>query len=321
MVVGLAVTRDGIPIKSWVWPGNNSDMSVIQEVKDDLIGWKLGRVISVMDCGFASGENKRYLQRAGGHYIMGEKLRSSKKEVKEALARSGRYQKIKDNLEIKEIIVGDGEARKRYVLAYNPLEAKRQKEQREQIIKEIESQLKSLRQLSGKAHTKAMCNLRSHPTYGKYIRQLKGGRLKLNRMKVREEEKYDGKYLITTSDDTLSAEDVALGYKQLVEIEDSFRKLKNDLEIRPVYHRLEERIRAHVLLSWLALLLVRVAENATKMTWRNLRYELDKIKIGKFIFNSGEVYQCTELTKEQLKILEMMGIKKPSGYPKIEPKS
>nr|WP_205665739.1 hypothetical protein [Anoxybacter fermentans] len=115
MVIGLAVTRDGIPIKNWVWSGNISDMSVIQEVKDDLVGWKLGRVISVMDCGFASDENKRYLQRAGGHYIMGEKLRSSKKEVKEALARSGRYQKIKDNLEIKEIIVGDGEARKRYV--------------------------------------------------------------------------------------------------------------------------------------------------------------------------------------------------------------
>ncbi|AZR74480.1 hypothetical protein BBF96_14465 [Anoxybacter fermentans] len=218
MVIGLAVTRDGTPIKSWVWPGNTSDISVIQEVKDDLVGWKLGRVISV----FASNENKRYLQRAGGHYIMGKKLRSCKKEVKEALARSGRYQKIKDNLEIKEIIVGDGEAKKRYVLAYNPLEAKRQKEQREQIIKEIESQLKFLRQLSGKTHTKAMCNLGSHPTYGKYIRQLKDGRLKLNRMKVREEEKFDGKYLITTSDNTLSDENVALGYKQLIDPHDAF---------------------------------------------------------------------------------------------------
>jgi len=74
-VIGLALIKDGIPIKSWVWPGNTSDMSVVKEVKDDLVGWKLGRVISVMDRGFASDSNMKYLQRAGGHYIVGEKLR------------------------------------------------------------------------------------------------------------------------------------------------------------------------------------------------------------------------------------------------------
>ncbi len=259
MVIGLAVTRDGIPIKSWVWPGNTADMSVVQEVKNDLVGWKLGRVISVMDRGFTSDDNARYLQRAGGHYILGEKLRSSKEEVVEAMARPERYQKIRPNLEIKEIIVGDGEARTRYILAYNPLEAKRQKEQRNSIIAEIESRLERIKQMPEKDHTKAMCALRSHKTYGRYIKQLTGGQLKLNKSKIAEDKKYDGKYLIRTSDDTLSAEDVALGYKQLVDVEDAFRTLKTELNLRPVYHRLEDRIRAHVLLSWLALLLVRVA--------------------------------------------------------------
>ncbi len=259
MVIGLAVTRDGIPIKSWVWPGNTADMSVVQEVKNDLVGWKLGRVISVMDRGFTSDDNARYLQRVGGHYILGEQLRSSKEEVVEAMARPGRYQKIRPNLEIKEIIVGDREARTRYILAYNPLEAKRQKEQRNSIIAEIESRLERIKQMPEKDHTKAMCALRSHKTYGRYIKQLTGGQLKLNKSKIAEDEKYDGKYLIRTSDDTLSAEDVALGYKQLVDVEDAFRTLKTELNLRPVYHRLEDRIRAHVLLSWLALLLVRVA--------------------------------------------------------------
>lgn len=321
MVIGLAVTREGIPIKSWVWPGNTADMSVVQEVKNDLVGWKLGRVISVMDRGFASDENARYLQRAGGHYIMGEKLRSSKDSVVEAMARPGRYQKIRPNLEIKEIIVGDGEARNRYVLAYNPLEAKRQKEQRDAIIAEVEARLEALKQMPDKEHTKAMCALRSHKTYGRYIKQLTGGQLRLDKGKIAEDEKYDGKYLIRTSDDTLSAEDVALGYKQLVDVEDAFRTLKTELNIRPVYHRLEERIRAHVLLSWLALLLVRVAENSTGMTWRNLRHELDKIQVGQFSCNSGEVYQCTELTNEHVKILRDMGVDRPPKYVKIKPKN
>ncbi|MFB6367959.1 IS1634 family transposase, partial [Paenibacillus elgii] len=78
VVIGFAVTRDGIPIRCWVWPGNTSDMSVVPEVKKDLIGWKLGRVISVVDRGFSSEENLRYLQRSGGHYIAGEKLSSGK---------------------------------------------------------------------------------------------------------------------------------------------------------------------------------------------------------------------------------------------------
>lgn len=73
IVIGLAVTRDGIPIRSWGWPGNTSDMSVIPEVKRDLIGWKLGRVIRVIDRGFSSEENLRILQQAGGHYIAGER--------------------------------------------------------------------------------------------------------------------------------------------------------------------------------------------------------------------------------------------------------
>lgn len=320
-IIGLAVTKEGIPIKSWVWPGNTSDMSVVEEVKNDLVGWKLGRVISVMDRGFASDSNMKYLQRGGGHHIIGEKLRSAKEEIKQALARPGRYQEVKENLHVKEIIVGDGPSRKRYILAYNPKEAKRQKEQRDKLVTEIKYRLKSLKHLKGKAHTKAMCALRSHQLYGRYIRQLKDGSLKLNKMKIREDAKYDGKYLILTSDDNLPAEDVVIGYKQLVDIENAFRTLKQDLAIRPVYHRLEERIRAHVLLNWLALLLVRIAENKTKMTWNKLRHQLEKIQVGKFIFNSGEVFQTTELDNQQVKIFDMLGIRRPARYPKIESKT
>ena len=81
--------------------------------------------------------------------------------------------------------------------------------------------------------------------------------LRLDKVRIKEGERFDGKYLIRTSDDTLPAEDVALGYRQLVDIEEAFRTLKQNLEVRPVYHRLEHRIRAHKVLCWLALFLVR----------------------------------------------------------------
>jgi len=319
VVVGLAVTRDGIPIKSWVWPGNKPDKAVIEEVKNDLVGWKLGRVITVLDRGFDSEHNKRYLQRTGGHYIMGSKMRNSGKNAKEALGKKGRFQKIDDKLQVKEIIVGNGEARKRYVLAYNPERAEYEKKQREQIIEDIEDQLKAIKQLPEKKHTKAMCALRSHKVYGKYVRQLKDGRLRIDRMKIRKEEHYDGKYLIQTSDDTIAAEDVAKGYKQLIDIKDAFRTMKTGLKLRPVYHRLEKRIRAHVLIAWLSLLLVRIAERATDKTWNKLRDTLEDIQVGEFISNSGRFKMRTDLTREQAGILATMGVDEPPSFLKMEP--
>ncbi len=89
VVIGLAVTREGIPIRCWCWPGNTHDATVIEGVKRNLVGWKLGRVITVVDTGFVSEENLRILQRTGGHYIAGEKLRGRKAAVEAACAGRG----------------------------------------------------------------------------------------------------------------------------------------------------------------------------------------------------------------------------------------
>ena len=91
------------------------------------------------------------------------------------------------------------------------------------------------------------------------------------------EGRLDGKYLIATSDPHISSEDAALGYKSLLEAGRGFRDLKSSLLLRPVFHRLEHRIRAHVLLCWLALLLTRVAERHTSMTWHRIATELGRI--------------------------------------------
>jgi hypothetical protein len=99
-----------------------------------------------------------------------------------------------------------------------------------------------------------------------------------------------------TSDPDNSAEDVALGYKNLLEAERSFRDLKGILRLRPVFHRLEERIRAHILICWLALLLVRLCERQAHDTWRNLRRELERPHLVTLAGAAGQVQQTTRPT-------------------------
>jgi len=318
-VVGLAVTREGIPVRSWVWQGNTADVSVVAEVKKDLVGWKLGRVITVVDRGFVSEENLRELQKAGGHYIAGEKLRSGKEDTEAALGRAGRYHWVKEGVEVKEIVVGEGEARKRYVLVRNEKQAERDRAQREKLVERLEQELSQLRLLQGQPHTRACCALLAHPAYGRYLRADRLGRPHLDRGKLREEAHLDGKYLLSTSDDTLSAADVALGYKQLAEVERGFRSLKHDLDLRPVYHRLEDRIRSHVLLCWLALLLVRVAENRTGETWARLRHHLERLQLGEFGGPAGRVLRTSEPTSQQKAIFNALGVVKPSPLLLVEP--
>lgn len=320
-VIGMAVTRDGIPIKAWAWPGNTMDMNVIEEVKKDLMGWRLGRMIHVMDRGFSSEENLRILQRGAGHYIIGERMRAGKKDVEVALSKRGRFHKIRENLLVKESIVGDGEARKRYVIAFNPEEAERDRHQREEIVRAVEEQLENLKQLPNETHHKQACALRAHKVYGKYIRQLKDGTLKLNKQAIRDEEKYDGKYVIRTSDDTLSLEDVALGYKQLLQVENAFRTLKSTLKIRPMYHRIERRIRAHIIINWLALLLVRLIENETGASWDSIRREVQRLHVGHFTTKDGDLYRTTTPTAKQKEIFKKVGVDLPPEILEIKPKN
>jgi transposase len=340
VVIGLAVTREGIPVRVWVWPGNGNDQTVIKQVKDDLGGWRLGRVVWVVDRGFSADENLRYLTRAGGHWIAGEKMRDGSPDAKAALARQGRYRTVRDNLRVKQIDLGlQG---KRFVVCHNPAEAERDRQERAQQLERIEAELvridalrdraarqrkkattsarsKAIARSQEKAHVKAECALRDHPTLGRYVRLTATGRLRVDRAKVAAEQRLDGKFLLSTSDPDISAEDVALGYKNLLEAERSFRDLKGILRLRPVYHRLEERIRAHILICWLALLLIRICERQATDTWRNLRRELERLHLVTLAGAAGQVQQTTRLTPEQRDILQRLQIQPPPRLTSLIP--
>jgi Transposase DDE domain len=327
VVIGLAVTREGIPVRVWVWPGNTNDMSVVQEVKDDLRGWRLGRVVTVVDRGFSSDENLKYLTRTGGHWIAGERMRDGAADANAALSRQGRYQSVKDNLRVKEVMVGDGDAAKRFIVCHNPGEAERDTRTREQTITRLEAELERIKTARAKAkgpkadgaHHRAECALRDHPTLGRYLRQTSTGRLLIDRAKIKAEERLDGKYLLSTSDPDLSAEDVALGYKNLLEAEHGFRDLKSTLELRPVFHRLERRIRAHILLCWLALLMIRLAERQTGQTWRRIALELGRLHLVTLTGPVGSVTHTTTLTAAQREILTALKIDPPSRVTTLTP--
>jgi transposase len=145
----------------------------------------------------------------------------------------------------------------------------------------------------------------------RYLRVTPGGLLRTDAAKAKAEENLDGKYLLRTADPKLPAEDIALGYKQLLEVERGWRDMKQVIDLRPVYHRREDRIRAHVVLCWLALLLARIAENAAGQTWPGLRRELDKIHVGTFAEPAGTFQQRTELTTVQRGILKTLQIDAP----------
>lgn len=311
-VVGLAVTRDGIPVRHWVFPGNTQDMETIERVKSDLSDWRLNRLIFVHDAGMSSEDNHRYLQRGGGHYIAGRKLKSGEKEAKAALSQRGPYTQINEKLFAKEIIVGEGEKRKRLVLVKNLEEQQRHKIVRQEIIETVEEKVNVINNRRVRSHNKDVCELMSHAVYGKYIKELGDGRLKVDKTKAARESRYDGKFLIETSDDTLSVEDVVFGYKQLYDVEHAFRSLKTTLKLRPNYHSKDDRIRCHIFLCFLALLLIRVVENKTEKTWSTVRDEMNRIYFGEFNQNGSTIRLLTQLTREQKSILNALAIKEPS---------
>jgi hypothetical protein len=317
VLIGMAVTRTGIPIRAWCWPGNTSDQPLIRQVKDDLREWKLSRVVWVADRGFQSAENRRYLQRAGGHYIIGEKLRGESTEAKAALARQGRYRTVAGNLEVKEVRVDDGTMRDRFVICRNPDQADRDKTVRDQLVAQLEDAIKDSDRLAAAERAKLAARLQAKHAPKRFLRQTPGGLLRVDRAAVRDEAHLDGKFLLRSSDPTLSAEDIALGYKQLLQVERGWRDMKTTLDLRPVHHRKEDRVRAHVQLCWLALLLIRIAENQTGDTWRNLRRELQRLHQGTFRGTAGLVDKTSEPTAEQLRILRALGLDAPPTFPEL----
>jgi hypothetical protein len=316
IVIGMAVTRAGIPVRVWSWPGNTTDSALIRQAKADLREETLARIVWVGDRGFTSAANRADL-RAGGHgYILGERLRSGSADAQAALARPGRYQTVADNLQVKEVKIREDE---RFVVCFNPEAAERDAALRQVMVGQLEKLIAGSDQHTERKRAELAGQLSTMPGPRRYLRTTPAGLLRVDKAAIAAEARLDGKYLLRCSDPAMSAEDIALGYKQLITVERGWRDLKTHLELRPVYHRLEPRIRAHVLLCWLALLLVRIIETRTGRTWATVREDLQDLHVGVFTGPAGTFTQTSQPTPATRAVLAAIDVPLPKKILRLDP--
>jgi hypothetical protein len=322
VVIAMAVTRDGVPIRCWTFGGNQGDTAIIRRVKDDLAGWNLHRMVWVADRGFASAANRAYLTRGGGHYIHAEKLRSTNTEAAAALARPGRYRTVAGTLRVKEVHVapggdGDGEQgvrAQRFVVCHNPEQAERDQQVRANLIAHLDELIAGTDAWTARKRDELVGSLKAKPGLRRYLRRTRSGLLRIDHAAAKREAHLDGKWLLRTSDLTLTPDDLAAAYKQLLAVERGWRDMKSSLGLRPVHHRREDRIRGHIQLCWLALLLTRVIENAVLDTWRNTRHELDRMHLVTLATPDGSLAQRSQTTPAQRVALAALDLPEPPRF-------
>jgi len=202
----------------------------------------------------------------------------------------------------------------RFVICHNPEQAERDAQVRANLISHVESLIAGSDQWSARRRDELVGSLKTKPGLRRYLRRTKTGLLRIDKLAVKTEGHLDGKWLLRTSDPTLAPGDLAAAYKQLLAVERGWRDMKGHLGLRPVFHHREDRIRGHVQLCWLALLLIRVAENTTGDTWRNIRHELDRMHLVTLATTDGHVAQRSATTAGQKSILTSLDLPDPPKF-------
>ena len=248
MVVGIILDDHGQPVCSEMWPGNTTDVTTLVPVIKRLRSrFAIGRICIVSDRGMISAETLVHLEEEKIPYILGARMRRCKAVKEEVLSRAGRYREVhpegvsvKDPspLKVKEVIV-DGN---RYIVCLNEKQARKDAADRQAIIDSLREKLKS-----------SPKSLVGNKGYRKYLKMEKDT-VSVNPDKIEEEARYDGKWVLKTNT-ALAAEQVALKYKELWQVEQVFRDMKSVLDTRPIFHKRDETIRGHVFCSFLALVI------------------------------------------------------------------
>jgi len=279
MVVGAVLDGEGRPLCCELWPGNVTDVKTLIPIVDRLrTRFQIRSICVVADRGMISQETIAQLQadERQVHYILGARLRNVKEICEAVLSRGGRYRVVHESrqkstdpspLKVKEVSV-DG---RRYVVCLNDEQAKKDRMDRKAIVSALQEQVKQ--------NAKSMVGNKG---YRKYLRD-DGKKFAIDEAKVKRESRFDGKWVLQTDLCEMSAEDVALKYKQLWMVEDMFRTAKTLLETRPVYHHHDETIRGHVFCSFLALVLRkelqdRLALEGDKFEWAEILRDLEALQ-------------------------------------------
>lgn len=302
VIMGLLMRRDGLPVACEIWPGNTADVTRLTVITDVLKKrFNIEKVVVVCDRGMVSKKNLEAMTAANFKYIVGVKMRGLLEVRDDVLGRAGRYQVVADNLQVKEVWVKD----RRYVLCFNPEEADKDRKDRAKIIAKLEEKLT-------KGGVKRLIPNRGYRRYLKVAE----GKFEINRNKIHEEERYDGRYVLRTTTD-LRADEVAVAYKNLLWIERLFRELKSLLDTRPIYHHwVRDNVKGHLFGCFLALYMVVVLRKkiealGKKVEWEDLIRDLSQIRAIGLRLEGHRYLLRTDLTGVAHLAFKAMGLRPP----------
>jgi transposase len=271
MIVGVVLNEKGEPICCEFWPGNTADVSSLVPIVDRLrVRFGITSFCIVADRGMISEGTIKKLETRNISYILGVRMRKQKVIREEVLTRAGRFEEVRvegqqddhDPLKVKEV----WEDGKRYIICKNERQARKDEATRNAILESLEEKL----------HSGAK-SLIGNKGFKKYL-AVKKNSVTIDKKKIEEEKRFDGKWVLTTNTDLPSSE-VALQYKELWMVEYVFRDMKSILETRPVYHQLDETIKGHVFCSFLALVLrkeldKRLEAQKLELEWNDMKRDL-----------------------------------------------
>lgn len=288
IVIGLAVDQQGLPVASDVFSGDTSDALTVVPMLERLRALGLKRVVWVADRGMASSLNIASVRAAGLEYILGVRLRAAEDLRAAITADESPFVEAADGLMAKDVRVGD----QRMVVCFSPASAERDLKLRTGAMDRMRPVLDQVNR-GGDAAA-----ITEHGLYRRFVTRRADGTYQLDKRKLEREAQCDGTFVLEVSDRKMSAAQAALAYKGLLRVEQAFRTLKHGVDIRPVYHRLDKRIRAHVSLCMLAYLLERVVEVETKVPFEQLRKALRRVRAVELRFEGQTLWETSAPSPE-----------------------
>ena len=303
IVVALAINRDGIPVRHWIYPGNRIDKTTVEEVTRDLLGLRPRRFLFVGDRGMVSQANLDFLESRRLGYLLGCPIRTDPALEAHLLSLRGRYRPVREGLGVKETQIADGGRTLRYLLCRSEARAEHDARTRATILERLKEKLAKQKKGDGTGDTRDTHSLLSTPGYARYLGKTADGKLRIDTAKVAAAARHDGKYVLMTNELDLQAEELVLGYRDLWKAERTFRSMKSVLDLEPVQHRTPERISAHVHICVLAYLLIRVAENRAQRGWEQIREQVERISLAELTTDRASILQTKVLTRSERDLL------------------
>ena len=313
MVVGVVLDSEGRPICCELLPGNISDaktlLPVIIRIKQR---FGISSFCIVADRGMISRKTMETLESPSFRidYIFGCRMRRQKEVRNEVLGRhGGTYKEISVKrrgkntpllLKVKEVKLNG----KRYIICYNPEQARKDSEDRKAIVSSLEKKLKQ-----------GDKSLVGNKGYRKYLKSNNKDIFEIDYDKLKEEELFDGKWVLRTNT-SYPAEEVALQYKELWMVEQAFRTVKSVLETRPIHHKCDETIRGHVFCSFLALIMMKELYSRLELKghhfeWNDILRDLQALREVTLQMNDQVYYLRTELRGTCYDVLNAAGVAIP----------